>query len=85
MKGVFGIGVANTLQKINGIYDKIGAIYGCSAGAMNEGYFKLKKRNNRTSSTKFYWEVPPKRYFVIILRTFFFSPQTTTTARFKLL
>ena len=42
MAGVFGAGVVNKFQELD-VYDKIEAVYGASAGAMNAAYFLTKQ------------------------------------------
>ena len=48
MEGVFGAGVVTGLQRMN-LYDKIGIIYGISAGTINAAYF-ISKQTKKGSS-----------------------------------
>lgn len=52
MAGVFGMGVANTLEKAD-FYDKIKAVYGYSAGSINAAYFLARQTYEGASV---YWE-----------------------------
>ena len=65
MSGVFGAGIVTELEAADA-YDKLGAIYGCSAGAFNAAYF-LARQSELGSSI--YWENLTER-FIYPLRVF---------------
>jgi len=52
MSGVFGGGVVTGLERIN-IYDKLKAVYSCSAGTLNGAYFLTRQSDQEAS---IYWE-----------------------------
>lgn len=52
MSGVFGGGVMTGLEQLN-IYNKLKAVYGCSAGTLNGAYFLTGQTNYGAS---IYWE-----------------------------
>jgi len=80
MAGVFTAGVVTRLEELN-IYEKIAAVYGSSAGALNGAFF-LTRQTKKCSNI--YWKnlsknfISPKKAFPALIQRLFKKPSEVT-------